>query len=91
MVNFIRTVLIIVAVYYAVRFISRWLVPKLIRYLMKRSMKNFQNQYNQQQAQSQRAPGSIHVDHVPNQKKSNSEKGGDYGSIPGGKETKWVG
>ena len=48
----LRTILIILIVYYSVRFISRLLVPIALRMFMKRAQRNFQQQFGQQQTKT---------------------------------------
>ena len=47
----LRTILIILIVYYSVRFISRLLVPIILRMFMKRAQRNFHQQFGQFQQQ----------------------------------------
>ena len=60
----IRTILIILIVYYSVRFISRLLVPIALRIFMKRAQRNFQQQFGQQKQKPQKE-GEVSIDSKP--------------------------
>jgi len=54
--GFIRTILIIIAVYYLFKFLMRLFAPMLIQQMVKKAEQNFNNmnqQYNQQAQQQQ--------------------------------------
>ena len=72
--DIIRTILIILIVYYSIRFISRLLVPILIRMFVKRAQRNFgqQFEYFQQKKKSQKE-GELSID-SKNKNKSNVSK-----------------
>ena len=67
----IRTILIILIVYYSVRFISRLLVPIVLRMFMKRAQRNFQQQFGQQQQKPQKE-GEVSIDSKPKNKTNSS-------------------
>ena len=76
--DILRTILIILIVYYSVRFISRLLVPIVLRMFMKRAQRNFQQQFGQQKQKPQKE-GEVSIDSKP-KKKSNSTRSsaGEY-------------
>ena len=73
----LRTILIILIIYYSFRFISRFFVPFLLRFFMKRAQRNFQQKFGQQAYQSKQKEGEVTVDSssTNKQKKSNSSVG----------------
>ena len=75
--NFIRTLIIIVVIYYAFRFISRYVFPLLLD----KGIKNMQNKVYEQQRQSQRAtrqPGEVTVENNSSQGRSVKQNKGEY-------------
>lgn len=75
--NFIRTIVIIVVIYYAFRFISRYLFP----FLLDRGIKNMQNKVYEQQRQGQRAtrqPGEVTIENNSRQGRTVNQSKGEY-------------
>jgi len=75
--NFIRTLVIIVVIYYAFRFISRYVFPLLLD----KGIKNMQNKVYEQQRQSQRStrpPGEVTVENNSSQGRSVKQNRGEY-------------
>ena len=75
--NFIKTLFIIVIVYYGIRFISRYLLPILVD----KGLKNMQQKMQDQQRQSQRPtrpPGDVTIEYNNRTGKSSSHTKGDY-------------
>lgn len=59
----IRTILIIVLVYYAFRFIAKLAMPFLLRTFVNKAQQNMQDQFNRQyQSQKQRPEGEVNID-----------------------------
>ena len=74
----LRTILIVLIVYYSVRFISRLLVPIVLRMFMKRAQRNFQQQFGQQKQKPQKE-GEVSIDSKPKNKSNSSETSfGEY-------------
>ena len=67
----LRTILIVLIVYYSVRFISRLLVPIVLRMFMKRAQRNFQQQFGQQKQKPQKE-GEVSIDSKPKNKTNSS-------------------
>tara|TARA_Y100001933_G_C18796587_1_gene478961 strand:- start:44 stop:307 length:264 start_codon:yes stop_codon:yes gene_type:complete len=69
----LRTILIILIVYYSVRFISRLLVPIVLRMFMKRAKRNFQQHFGSfQQQQKPQKEGEVSIDSKPKNKTNSS-------------------
>jgi len=66
----LRTILIIVIVYYLIRLFFRYVLPWVARYFIHRSQKNFEEQYRQR-----RKKEDININYTPNQKKKKDELG----------------
>ncbi|KOS04878.1 hypothetical protein AM493_01595 [Flavobacterium akiainvivens] len=49
----LKTIFIIVLVYYAIRFLMRLLAPVIVQEVVKKAEQNFQRAHNQQQSQQQ--------------------------------------
>ncbi len=61
----LRTILIIVIVYYVFRLFIRYVLPLLAKYFLKRTQKNYQKQYEK----PKRKVGDITIEHTPEKKK----------------------
>ena len=78
--GFIRTILIIMLVWYGVKILSRILAPFLMRYVTKKAQEKFGKQFNQQQApqQKKQKEGDISIDKAPKQNKTSNKDVGEY-------------
>ena len=79
LVNFIRTILIIVVIYYALKFIGRIVFPMFF----KRMMNNVEKKFNEQQHKSsptekQVKEGETIIDKTPNQSGKSNNNVGEY-------------
>jgi hypothetical protein len=76
--NFIKTLVIIVVIYYGFRFVARYVFPLLLD----KGIKNMQNKVYEQQRQSQRAtrsPGEVTVENSSRQGgRSMNQTKGEY-------------
>jgi hypothetical protein len=75
--NFIKTLFIIIIVYYGFRFISRYLLPILVD----KGIKNMRQKMQDQQRQSQRStrpPGDVTIEYNNRTGKNSSQTKGDY-------------
>lgn len=75
-VGVLRTVLIILAIYYVVKVLSRIFAPLLFKYVAKKAGQRFGGPYNTKN-EPERKEGEVTIDKVPNTKTSN-KKVGDY-------------
>jgi len=76
-VNFVRTLFIIVIIYYGVRLISRYVLP----FLLEKGVKNMQDKMNQQQGQNQRPSkreGEVTIEQKRQNDKNFAANKGDY-------------
>ncbi|MFY0714721.1 DUF4834 family protein [Seonamhaeicola sp. NFXS20] len=77
----LRTIFIIVLVWYLFRVLGRIFAPILMRFAAKKAEKRFGDQFGQYRNQQQRAEpkkeGEVTIDKIPNQKASNKDVG-DY-------------
>lgn len=76
LVGFLRTVFIILIIYFAIRLISKYVIPILFQ----KEIKNIQDKMNQQQREQQRQnkqQGDVTVQYNPN-KSSKSNNQGEY-------------
>jgi hypothetical protein len=72
----IRTILIILLIYYTFKVLSRLFAPLFIKFIAKKAQEHFGGQF-QQQSEPQRKEGEVTIDKVPNTKSSNKNVG-DY-------------
>ncbi len=81
--GFLKTVLIILLVYYGIKILSRIFAPYLIRYMSKKVQQRFgeqfQQQYRQQNAQTHREKeGETVIDKMPHTQKTSNKNVGEY-------------
>lgn len=75
--NFLRTLFIIILIYYGIRFFTRYVLPLLVD----KGIKNMQQKMQDQQRQSQRStrqPGDVTIEYNNRSNKSNTQNKGDY-------------
>ena len=70
--DILRTILIILIVYYSVRFISRLIVPVVLSMFMKRAQRNFQISLETTATKTQKE-GEVSIDSKPKNKSNSSE------------------
>jgi hypothetical protein len=79
LVGFLRTILIIMLVYYGVKILMRLFAPYLMKSLVKKAEKRFGQQFGNQPHQAAPKPeGEITIDKVPRQSKTSNKKVGEY-------------
>lgn len=79
--GFLKTILIILLVYYLLKILARWFAPKIFSYAAKKTEKHFrdtfeafQNQVNEQQGDN----GEISLDKRMSKNKNPSDNVGEY-------------
>ncbi|MGG8497800.1 DUF4834 family protein [Tenacibaculum sp. TC6] len=75
--NFLRTLLIILLVYYAVKFVVRLFAPYLIKKAVDKVQKKAQQQYNNQK-ETTVEEGKTVIDKKPTQNKQSNDSVGEY-------------
>ena len=79
LMGFLRTVLIIMLIYYGIKILSRLFAPYLMRYMSKKMQERFGGQFQQQQQPNQRQKeGETVIDKIPQSPKSSDKKVGEY-------------
>ncbi|MFV0540284.1 MAG: DUF4834 family protein [Aestuariibaculum sp.] len=74
--GFLRTILIILLIYFGIRILSRILKPLLANYIVKKAEEKFGGQFGQYQKQEPlRKEGEVTIDKMPNKKASNKDVG----------------
>lgn len=79
-VGILRTLLIILLVYYGIKIITRILAPLLLRYVAKKAAQRFGGTHGEFQKQQQaptKKEGEVTIEKIPNIKTSN-KKVGEY-------------
>lgn len=76
----LRTILIILLVYYGVKILMRIFAPLLMKSLVKKAEKRFGQQFGNQNTYQEppKREGEISIDKIPNQQKSSNKKVGEY-------------
>lgn len=80
MLTFLKTLLIIILVYYAVKFLFRLLLPFFLRYIAKKATQKMENSfYGSQNNQSEQTKeGKITIDHLTKNKNKTKNPVGEY-------------
>lgn len=80
--GFLRTILIILLVYYILKLLARWFGPMLFGYAAKRTEKHFRDKFEQFQGyQNQEAysnEGEVSIDKNTVHRKKNSDQIGEF-------------
>ena len=78
--GFVRTILIIVLVWYAFKILTRLFAPFLVRYMSNKVQRKFEGQFGQQQQRSQpnQKEGETVIDKMPTKKTTSNSKVGEY-------------
>ncbi len=78
--GFLRTILIILLVYYGIKILSRIFAPFLQRYLAKKVQDKFGGQFQQQQYRQspKHKEGETIIDKVPKRQKTSDKNVGEY-------------
>lgn len=75
----LKTILIILLVYFGFKLLIRWFGPLILKYFMRKVGKQFQQQFNQQQPyNSQKKEPKVNVDEKSNGKPRSNKKVGEY-------------
>ena len=79
--GFIRMILIILAIYFGIKILSRLFAPFLVKYVAKKAEQRFGDQFGQfgkqQQQKKPKKEGEVTIDKIPKTKTSNKDVG-DY-------------
>ncbi|MDX1362952.1 DUF4834 family protein [Arenibacter latericius] len=79
--GFLRTLLIIILVYYALKFLAKWLAPIMFRYAAKKTEKHFKEKFNgfpgPDQNEESRV-GDIIIEKRPKKQRKSTNKVGEY-------------
>lgn len=78
MIGLLRTLLIILLVYYGVRILYRLFSPLLMRYAAKKVQQQFNENYRQYPHQNNKKEGEITIEKQPSGKPKTGEKVGEY-------------
>ncbi|MBJ6368822.1 DUF4834 family protein [Snuella sp. CAU 1569] len=80
-VGLLRTILIILMVYFGVKILARLFMPFLAKYVVKKAEQRFGGQFDQSQnrpkQEQPKKEGEVSIDKIPNTKTSNKDVG-DY-------------
>ena len=78
--GFLKTLLIILLVYYLLKILARWFAPKLFSFAVKRTEKHFNEQFGnfQSTVEEERSEGDISIDKGPTKKNKTSKDIGEY-------------
>ncbi len=80
MMTFLKTILIVLLVYYAIKFLFKLAKPYLIRYISKKAGQQFEQSFGNA-ANANTPPqkkGEITIETMPNQNRKQGKKVGEY-------------
>ncbi|MBT8311056.1 MAG: DUF4834 family protein [Flavobacteriaceae bacterium] len=78
--GFIRTLLIILLIYYGIKVLTRLFAPYLMRYVSKKAGQRFEQQFGQYQRppETTSKEGDVTIDSTPEKTKSSKDDVGEY-------------
>ncbi|MBO0330028.1 DUF4834 family protein [[Muricauda] lutisoli] len=76
----LKTILIVILVYYGLKFLMKWLAPKLLNYAVKKTNERFEQQFGSHQDFGNEGPkeGETSISKKPPRKSNPSKKVGEY-------------
>ncbi len=78
---FLKTILIILLVYYLLKILARWFAPKIFSYAAKKTEERFRESFGgfpERPESSEEKVGEVIIDKKPPKKTSSSKKVGEY-------------
>ncbi|MGO4921084.1 DUF4834 domain-containing protein [Maribacter spongiicola] len=75
---FLKTILIILLVYYLLKFLAKLFAPKILNYAAKKTESHFREAFDNQRPFNQEEEKSVIINKKPSRKKNDSEKVGEY-------------
>jgi len=79
--GFLKTVLIVLLVYYSIKILAKWFAPKLFRYAAKKTEEHFKEKFEGfagQQSHDEEQIGDVIIDKKTTKKKNSSKNVGEY-------------
>jgi hypothetical protein len=76
-IGLVRTILIVIGIYFLFKILSRFLFPILLKKMVERAAANMAKHQNFQ-TESKRKQGEINVDYVPKKDRRNRDDDGEY-------------
>ncbi|MDT0685624.1 DUF4834 family protein [Autumnicola psychrophila] len=74
----LRTILIILLIYFGLKILFRFLGPLILRYFMKKMGKKFQDQFNQHQKPKEEKEGKVSIEKKPRKGGKSNKDVGEY-------------
>jgi hypothetical protein len=80
MLSFLKTLLIIILVYYAVKYLFRLLLPYFLRYVAKKATQKMEQSFYGSRPNYSEKPkeGKITIDHLPKNRNKTNKPVGEY-------------
>lgn len=80
MISFLKTILIVLLVFFGLKFLFRLATPYLMRYISKKAGQKFEEFFNGNQPSTaqQKTEGEISIDKMPSQNSRKSKVVGEY-------------
>ena len=78
LLNFLKTILIIAAIYYGIRIITKYVLPLLVAKGVKNMQQKMQDQYQQQNRQQTRPEGEVTIERNQSNSRNSVKDNGEY-------------
>ncbi|SDS63152.1 protein of unknown function [Gillisia sp. Hel1_33_143] len=76
--SILKTVLIIMLIYFGFKLLIKWFGPMILKYFLKRIGSKFQQQFNQQPSKRSKKEGDVVIEKKPNNSRKANKKVGEY-------------
>ncbi|PXX24988.1 DUF4834 family protein [Arenibacter sp. ARW7G5Y1] len=79
--GFLKTILIVLLVYYLLKILAKWFAPKLFRYAARKTEEHFKEKFEGfagQQTKAEEQIGDVIIDRKTTNKKNSSKNVGEY-------------
>jgi len=79
--GFLKTILIVLLVYYLLKILAKWFAPKMFRYAAKKTEEHFKEKFEgfaAQNGQNEEHIGDVIIDKKTTKKKNTSKTVGEY-------------
>ncbi len=74
----LRTILILIIIYYVIRIFTRFIIPALFYNYMDDKMKDFSRNQKKQQYKASKNEGEVTIDYIPEKEHNNKQNKGEY-------------
>ena len=76
--SLLRTILILIIIYYVIQIFSRYILPVLFNNYMDKKVNEFSRQRQREQKKAARREGEVTVDYTPDKNRKHNKSKGEY-------------